>query len=60
MQISEENIEQFLDKIFNRRAPEFSEPVIVFESKDNKTLYPSGLLEDKDAEAYADWWMDNQ
>ena len=60
MQISDEYIEQFLDKIFNRRAPEFSKPVIVFESTDNKTLYPSGLLEAKDAESYADWWMENQ
>ena len=54
------DIEELLNQIFNRRAPEFSKPVIVFDSRDNKTIYPSGLLEAKDAESYASWWMDNQ
>ena len=54
------DIEELLNQIFNRRAPEFSKPVIVFDSTDNKTLYPSGLIEAKDAESYASWWMENQ
>lgn len=60
MQISDEHIEQFLDKIFNRKAPDISKPIIVFDSRDNKTIYPSGLIEAKDAESYANWWMENQ
>ena len=55
------DIEQLLNKIFiSTPNPTFKAPVIVFESIDNKTIYPSGLLEAKDAEKYADWWMENQ
>ena len=55
------NIEELLKHIFAQKSvPAFKAPVIVFESRDDKTIYPSGLLEAKDAEKYADWWMDNQ
>lgn len=55
------DIEQLLNKIFSSTPnPTFKAPVIVFDSIDDKTIYPSGLLEAKDAEKYADWWMDNQ
>lgn len=55
------NIEELLNHIFSSKSvPTFKAPVIVFESTDNKTIYPSGLIEAKDAESYADWWMDNQ
>ena len=55
------NIEQLLNQIFSSKsAPTFKAPVIVFDSTDDKTIYPSELLEAKDAEKYADWWMENQ
>lgn len=55
------DIEQLLNKIFSSTpVPTFKAPVIVFDSRDNNTIYPSGLLEAKDAEKYADWWMENQ
>ncbi len=55
------DIEQLLNKIFSSTPnPTFKAPVIVFDSRDNNTIYPSGLLEAKDAEAYASWWMENQ
>ena len=55
------DIKQLLNQIFSSKSvPTFEAPVIVFESIDDKTIYPSGLLEAKDAESYADWWMDNQ
>ena len=55
------DIEELLNKIFSSKSvPTFKAPVIVFESIDDKTIYPSGLLEAKDAEKYAYWWMDNQ
>ena len=55
------NIEELLKNIFSSKSvPTFKAPVIVFDSTDNETIYPSGLLEAKDAEKYADWWMDNQ
>lgn len=55
------DIEELLNKIFSSKSVQtFKAPVIVFESIDDKTIYPSGLLETKDAESYADWWMDNQ
>lgn len=59
--MNEIDIEQLLNKIFSSKSvPTFKAPVIVFESIDDKTIYPSGLLEAKDAEKYADWWMENQ
>ena len=55
------NIEQLLNQIFSSKSvPTFKAPVIVFDSRDNNTIYPSELLEAKDAEAYASWWMENQ
>ena len=55
------DIEELLKNTFSSKSvPTFKAPVIVFESIDDKTIYPSGLLEAKDAEKYADWWMDNQ
>ena len=55
------NIEELLKNIFSSKSvPTFKAPVIVFDSRDNNTIYPSGLLEAKDAESYADWWIDNQ
>ena len=55
------NIEELLNHIFSSKSvPTFKAPVIVFESIDDKTIYPSELLEAKDAEAYANWWMENQ
>jgi hypothetical protein len=60
MQISDEYMEQILSKMFSQKKPEITSPVIVFDSKDNKNLYPSGLINQKDAEKYANWWMDNQ
>ena len=55
------NIEELLNKIFSSTPnPTFKAPVIVFDSIDDKTIYPSGLIEAKDAEKYADWWMENQ
>ena len=55
------DIEELLKNIFSSKSvPTFKAPVIVFESIDDKTIYPSGLLEAKDAESYANWWMENQ
>ena len=55
------DIEELLNQIFSSKSvPTFKAPVIVFKSIDNKTIYPSRLLEAKDAEKYADWWMENQ
>ena len=55
------NIEELLNQIFSSKSvPTFKAPVIVFESIDDKTIYPSGLLEAEDAESYASWWMENQ
>lgn len=55
------NIEELLNQIFSSTPNQtFKAPVIVFDSRDNNTIYPSGLLEAKDAEAYASWWMENQ
>ena len=55
------DIEELLNHIFSSKSvPTFKAPVIVFESIDDKTIYPSGLLEAKDAESYPSWWMDNQ
>lgn len=55
------DIEELLNHIFSSKSvPTFKAPVIVFDSRDNKTIYPSGLIEAKDTEKYADWWMDNQ
>ncbi len=55
------DIEELLNKIFSSKSvPTFKAPVIVFDSRDNNTIYPSELLEAKDAEAYASWWMENQ
>lgn len=54
------DIEELLNHIFSSKSvPTFKAPVIVFDSN-NKTIYPSVLIEAKDAEKYADWWMDNQ
>ena len=55
------NIEELLNHIFSSKSvPNFKAPIIVFDSRDNETIYPSELLEAKDAEAYASWWMENQ
>ena len=55
------NIEQLLDQIFSSiSVPTYKAPVIVFDTSNNNTIYPSGLLEAKDAEKYASWWMENQ
>ena len=55
------DIEELLNQIFSSKSvPTFKAPVIVFDSIDDKTIYPSGLLEAKDAESYASWWMENQ
>ena len=55
-----ESLENLIDYLISKKAPDIKNPVIVFDSIDDKTIYPSGLLEAKDAERYADWWMDNQ
>lgn len=55
------NIEELLNQIFSPKSvTTFKAPVIIFDSRDDKTIYPSGLLEAKDAEAYASLWMENQ
>ena len=55
------NIEELLKHIFAQKSvPTFKAPVIVFDSRDDKTIYPSGLINQQDVEKYADWWMDNQ
>ena len=55
------DIEELLNHIFSSRSvTTFKAPVIVFESRYNKTLYPSGMIEATDAERYATWWMENQ
>ena len=55
------DIEELLNHIFSSKSVlTFKAPVIVFDSIDDKTIYPSGLLKAKDAESYASWWMDNQ
>ena len=55
------NIEELLkNKFSSKSATTFKAPIIIFDSRDNNTIYPSELLEDKDAESYASWWMDNQ
>lgn len=55
------DIEELLNHIFSSKSvPTFKAPVIVFDSRDNKTIYPSELIEAKDAEKYASWWMENQ
>ena len=52
------DIEELLKNIFSyKSAATFKAPIIVFDSRDNETIYPSELLEAKDAESYADWWM---
>lgn len=59
--MNEIDIKRLLDQIFSfNSVPSFKAPVIVFDSKDDKTIYPSGLMESKDAERYADYWMSNQ
>jgi len=59
--MNEIDIEELFNHIFSSKSvPTFKAPVIIFDSRDNNTIYPSGLLEAKDAEAYANWWMDNQ
>ena len=55
-----ESLENLIDYLISKKAPDIKNQVIVFDSRDDKTIYPSGLLEAKDAEKYADWWMDNQ
>ena len=55
-----ESLENLIDYLISKKAPDIKNPVIVFESRDDKTIYPSGLIEAKDAEKYANWWMDNQ
>ena len=55
------NIEELLKNIFSSKSvPTFKAPIIIFDSNNDNTIYPSGLLEAKDAEKYADWWMENQ
>ena len=55
------DIEELLKNIFSSKSvPTFKAPVIVFDSRDDKTIYPSGLINQQDAEKYANWWMDNQ
>ena len=55
------NIEELLNQIFSSKSNQtFKAPVIVFDSIDDKTIYPSGLIEAKDAESYASWWIENQ
>ena len=55
------NIEELLKQIFSSKSnPTFKAPIIIFDSRDNNTIYPSELLEAKDAEKYADWCMENQ
>ncbi len=59
--MNEIDIEELLENIFSYKSvPTFKAPVIIFDSRDNNTIYPSGLLEAKDAEKYANWWMENQ
>ena len=59
--MNEIDIEQLFNQIFSSKsAATFKAPIIVFDSRDNNTIYQSELLEAKDAESYADWWMDNQ
>jgi len=59
--MNEIDIEELLNQIFSSKSvPTFKAPVIIFDSRDDKTIYPSGLLEAKDAEKYADWWSENQ
>ncbi len=59
--MNEIDIEQLFNQIFiPKSVTTFKAPVIVFDSRDNNTIYPSGLIEAKDAEKYADWWMENQ
>ena len=55
------DIERLLNQIFSSKSNQtFKAPVIVFDSRDDKTIYQSGLLEAKDAEKYASWWIENQ
>ena len=55
------NIEELLKHIFAQKSvPTFKAPVIIFESDKDNNLYPSGLINQQNAEKYADWWMDNQ
>ena len=55
-----ESLENLIDYLISKKAPDIKNPVIVFESRDDKTIYPSGLINQQDAEKYANWWMDNQ
>ena len=55
------DIEELLKQIFSSKSNQtFKAPIIIFDSNNDNTIYPSGLLEAKDAEKYADWWMENQ
>ncbi len=59
--MNEIDIEILLDQIFSSNSvPTLKAPIIIFDSRDNKTIYPSELIEAKDAESYANWWMENQ
>ena len=59
--MNEIDIEQLFNKIFSSESvPTFKAPVIIFESDKDNNLYPSGLINQQNAEKYADWWMDNQ
>lgn len=55
-----ESLENLIDYLINKKAPDIKNPVIIFESDKDNNLYPSGLINQQDAEKYADWWMDNQ
>lgn len=56
-----DNLNDLIQHILNKSSiPKIDKPVIVFESDKSNNLHPSGLIEAKDAEKYADWWMDNQ
>lgn len=55
------DIEELLKQIFSSKSNKtFKAPIIIFDSNNDNTIYPSRLLEAKDAEKYADWWMENQ
>ena len=55
------DIEELLNQIFiSESNPTFKAPIIIFDLNNDNTIYPSELIEAKDAEKYADWWMDNQ
>ena len=45
-----ESLENLIDYLISKKAPDIRNPVIIFESDKDNNLYPSGLINQQDAE----------